>query len=65
MYSALWHMVDIALIASLLCREGKQAIKNKTDRQTEHLVQGGSHKMLQRKKLHPRLMSGITFHYKS
>ena len=32
----------IALIAPLLCREGKQAIKNKTDWQTEHYVKGGS-----------------------
>ena len=33
-----------------LRQEGKHAIKNKTDRQTEHLIQRGRNKMLQRKK---------------
>ena len=52
----------IAFIAALLCWYGKQAIKNKRDRQTEHYIQGESHNMMKRRKLLPRLLSGITFH---
>ena len=52
----------IAFIAALLCWYGKQAIKNKRDRQTEHYILGESHNIMKRRKLLPHLMSGITFH---
>ena len=52
----------IAFIAALLCWYGKQAIKNKRDRQTEHYIQGESHNTMKRRKLLPRLVSGKTFH---